>query len=605
MNKKNLKDKILLAYNSDIFQEFIFSAIGCILFTFLFFLFPDKCWDHPYRIAICGIFTLFFFLLFLILNQVNPKNDFFKINIKRNIILFSIFNYTTLCFLYFNTYLTTNGVIGDNFYRTVFVAKMAYSGYPHDFAYKDLSAYIGPFYWYCLALFSMLFNIKPYRMLKLGMLFMAYAIPIILFEVWKKIYDKKIAFLISIFATIILNDPYSPDHLISFLLIIPFIMYYLENCTNKKFSLRNYVIGGIYGSIIFCTYFLYFLMIPIYYIIVLFQNRKKFMEKFKHLIYITIFLMLFSSWFWLPLLKDILFIGFESHQNRYFGDPILKLPLRLILEPSLLGFTSLIGIAYIIKKYKNSVNMRILGNLLLSIIIIYIIGFLGVLIHFPIAHIRFQTVFLYILIIASSVFYIKLIHKMKNKDLLSKFNINLNLNLKQIWMYLFLVIIFSSSYKLLRTYSDSDAYYVANEQDVNYHLIDVVDELDYEDKVFLTEYRTVAAYRPIYLFLLPNPYFSHPSALYNERVKFLVKLADAESPSEFYKMATKNKFDTIDYFWLEPINNNSEFLLTVAVEKFPDGRDYYEIIFKKELFENPRYFKKIEIDGEIIFETNF
>jgi len=156
---------------------------------------------------------------------------------------------------------------------------------------------------------------------------------------------------------------------------------------------------------------------------------------------------------------------------------------------------------------------------------------------------------------------------------------------------------------MLKNASESVPYYAANEQDVNYHLIDVVDELDYEDKVFLTQFRMVAAYRPIYLFLLTNPYFSHPSALYNERVKFLVKLSEAESSSEFFEMATDNKFDAIDYFWLEPENNNTEFILTVAIEKFPEGRDYYEIVFKIELFENPRYFKKIEIDGEIIFET--
>ncbi|MFX0137107.1 MAG: arabinofuranosyltransferase [Candidatus Hodarchaeota archaeon] len=603
MDKTNLKDKSLGIIKSDIFQEITISAIGCISFTFLFFLFPDKCWDYPYRVAICGIFTLIFLVISLCLNQANPKNNFFKINYKRNIILFSIFNYSTLCFLYFQTYLTTNGIFGDNVYRTAFVTKMAYSGYPHDFVYKDLTAFMGPLYWYCLALIAKLFNIKPYRMLKLGMLFMAYAIPIILFEVWKKIYQIRVAFIISVLSTLILNDPYSPDHLISLLLIIPFIMYYFENCTNKDFSLRNYIIGGFYGSIIFCTYYLYFLMIPIYYIIMLFQNKKKFIENFKHIFLITFFLLLFSSWFWFPLIQDILFIGFESHQNRYFADQILKIPIGSILNTSLVGLSFLLGFVYIIKKYKKSVEMRILGNLLLSIVIIYILGLLGVLTHFPIAHIRFEPVFLYILIIASSVFYVKLLDQMKNKDILGKFNIKLNLT--QVWIYLLIILICSTTFNHLKSCSESDAYYAANEQDINYHLLDVIDELDYEDKVILTQFRTVAAYRPVNLFIFPNPYFSHPSALYNERVKFLVELSESKSSNELFKDATDNKFDVIDYFWLEPINNNTEFLLTVAVEQFPEGRDYYEIVFKKELFENPKYFKKLEIDGDIIFETKY
>ncbi len=253
MDELNIKKKVLPLIRSDIFQELIYSAIGCALFTFLFFLFPDEAWDYPYILAICGILTLTFLILLLIFNQVNPRNDFFKVNYKRNIILFSVFNYAGLCFLYFNTYFTTNGIMGDNFYRTAYVTKMANSGYPQDFIYKDLSPFIGPLYWYCLALFAILFNITPYRMLKLGMLFLAYAMPIILYEVWKKIYSKKIAFIISILSIIYLNDPYSPDHLIVALFIIPFILYYFENCTGKRFSLRNYLIAGLFGSIIFCT----------------------------------------------------------------------------------------------------------------------------------------------------------------------------------------------------------------------------------------------------------------------------------------------------------------------------------------------------------------
>lgn len=335
----------------------------------------------------------------------------------------------------------------------------------------------------------------------------------------------------------------------------------------------------------------------------LFQNKKKFIENFKHIFLITFFLMLFSSWFWFPLIKDILFIGFESHQNRYFADQILRIPIGSILSTSLIGLSFLLGFVYIVKKYKKSVEMRILGNLLLSIVFIYIMGLLGVLTHFPIAHIRFEPAFLYILIIASSVFYVKLLDQMKNKDIIGKFNIKLNLT--QVWINLLIILIYSTAFNHLKSGSESDAYYAANEQDINYHLLDVIDELDYEDKVILTQFRTVAAYRPVNLFIFPNPYFSHPSALYNERVEFLVKLSESKSSRELFKEAIDNKFDVIDYFWLEPINNNSEFLLTVAVEKFPEGRDYYEIVFKKELFENPNYFKKIEIDGDIIFETKY
>lgn len=224
--------------------------------------------------------------------------------------------------------------------------------------------------------------------------------------------------------------------------------------------------------------------------------------------------------------------------------------------------------------------------------------------HFPILHIRFLTTFYYILIIASSVFFVEITNIFKDKVSFKKFEINLNLS--QVWIYILVVFISSVNYGRLKSTSESFAYEQAYRQDVNYNLIDIVDELDYEDKVFLTSYKTVAAYRPIYLFLLPNPYFTHPSAMYNERVKFLVKLSECDTSKEFHEEIMNGKFEPIDFFWLKEDYSTdiySDFLFGVAIEKFPEGRESYDIIFKLELFNNPKYFKRHDIDGDIIFET--
>ena len=192
MKKESLK---VFFKNSDFIQELIYSAFGCGIFTLIFFFFPDKCWKSPYLSTICAILVLGFLILFLIFNQINPKYSIFKVNYNRNIILFSVFLYSIMCFLYFKTSFSTFGVQGDNFYRTAYITQMAHSGYPQDFAYINLSPFIGPFYWYCLALIAKIFQIKPYRMLKLGMLFLYYFLPILLYEVWKKIYNDKISFI--------------------------------------------------------------------------------------------------------------------------------------------------------------------------------------------------------------------------------------------------------------------------------------------------------------------------------------------------------------------------------------------------------------------------
>ncbi|MFX0072059.1 MAG: hypothetical protein ACFFAO_13305, partial [Candidatus Hermodarchaeota archaeon] len=107
------------------------------------------------------------------------------------------------------------------------------------------------------------------------------------------------------------------------------------------------------------------------------------------------------------------------------------------------------------------------------------------------------------------------------------------------------------------------------------------------------------------LFLLPNPYYSHPSALYNERVKFLEELSECETSKEFHKMILDNEFGSIDYFYLDLEDNNTKLVFEVAVETFPDGREYYDIEFDIELFHDEKYFKEEIIDGELIYKTRY
>ena len=134
---------------------------------------------------------------------------------------------------------------------------------------------------------------------------------------------------------------------------------------------------------------------------------------------------------------------------------------------------------------------------------------------------------------------------------------------------------------------------------------DVFEELDYENKVFLTSEWRVAAFIPIYLFLLPHPYFNHPSALYNERVKFLIELTECETSKECYEKIINNKFDPIHYIYLELEDNNTHLTLDISIDNFPEGREYYEIEFNIYLFQDEEYFEEIEINGEIIYRTKY
>ena len=603
MNRQKIRGSFQSFFKLDIIQEFFYSGIGCILSIILFYLFPKQYWKETYRITIILIFCLVFFFLFIIINQIGTDKKHFKVNYKVNIILFSIFSFSTHLFLFFDTHWGFNGLYADNSYRTAYITQMAYSGYPQDYAYKGLSAFYAPLYWYSLALLSRLILIPPYKMIRIGFLITCYIVPIILFESWKKIYDAKLSFFISIISYIYIISIYSPDHFIGTLLIIPFFMYYYENCTNKEFTKKDYILGGILGTIVFTTFFLYFIVIPIFYLISLFQNKSEFRKKMNHLVKLSISILIFSSWFWIPILRDVLFIGFESHQNRYFAPEALVFPLMSYIGFGIGSAISALGLVYIIRRYKLSNDIKILGNLLISVHVVFLLGFIGILIKFPIMHLRFMDISTYILIISACIFYVKFFHFIANNELLKSKKINPNLY--QIEIYFLIFLIFARSTFYLIAVNEAPAYEAAHKGQSMREERDIIEELDYEEKVFLTNEWRVAAFLPIYLFLLPNPYYSHPSALYNERVEFLVELSECESPKKFHDKIMNNRFGPIDYFYLDLEDNSSKLVFEVAIEKFPEGREYYEIEFKIELFQDEDLFEEIVIDDVVIYETKY
>lgn len=487
---------------------------------------------------------------------------------------------------------------------------MANSGLPQDFTFKGFSAFMAPLYWYCLALYARIFQIAPYKMIKVGFLFSYYVLPILLYEVWKKIFDKKLSLLITIVSFIFIpnyHDIVWIDHVIGYIFLIPFFLYYFENFTNKEFTKKELIFAGFIGSLLLCTFFLYFMFVPVYYLINFIQNRDDFFnKKFKRILFLGIFMILFSSWFWIPLALDIVKYGAESHQNLFYPGDAWSVPFEMYFQFNLKALILLIGIIFIMLKYRYRQELKMFGNIVLSSYLLYIIGYIGYLADFPIMHYRILSISNYVLCISFSIFYTNFfgffIKNVFYKLKLSK----INLNIKLLEVYLLIFIIFYQNYENTVTLYKSKYYYKARTQKVDDDLIEIFEELDYEDKVFLTQHTRIAMFLPVYLFICHNAHYSHPCALNNERVKFLVDLSKCESSEEFHKKIINNEFGPIDYFYLVPSNENATkfYFDKMEYENSPD-REKVKVTFDADLFENEKYFKKIIITGEIIYETKY
>ncbi|NVM36465.1 MAG: arabinofuranosyltransferase [Candidatus Lokiarchaeota archaeon] len=549
--------------------------------------------------------VLGFLMIFIVFNQNRPRLKIFKIDFKRNIILFTVFNFATIYFLFFKTEFGLNGLYGDNWYRSAFLTRLSSSGVPIDFAYKDLSAFYSPLYWYILAIYARFFQIAPYKMIKLGILFFYFLLPILLFECWKKIYNSKISFIITALSFLIIGDTCLIDHIISVFFLVPFIIYYYENYPEKEFKIYNYIIAGFIGSLLLCTFFYYFLIIPVYFFISLLQKGKHFLRSgLKRYLWISIFIIIFSSWYWAPLFRDILIYGFESHQNNYFNIWFVEaLPIISYFSFSILGGVILSGFIYLIIKRPVSRDIRILGNLLIAVYLIFIIGLLGIIFFFPIMHIRFLDVFLYLLIISSSIFYVRIFKFINRKKFLKNYKLDLDIQQIELFFLGFLISSYIHS-NLIDLYS-STGYEYAFTEGIPHDIVEKISELDYKGKVFLMNDWKVAAIIPINLFIVHNPHYSHPSSLYSQRVEFLIKLSLCNDSNRFHENIINNKFGPIDYFFLNIDNSSKVHFFYAFIDFFPIKPYNILISFDNELFEDDDLFEEIEIgiEDRVLYRT--
>ena len=71
-------------------------------------------------------------------------------------------------------------------------------------------------------------------------------------------------------------------------------------------------------------------------------------------------------------------------------------------------------------------------------------------------------------------------------------------------------------------------------------------------------------------------------------------------------MIINSEFGSIDYFYLVPSNENATkfYFDKMEYENSPD-REKVKVTFDADLFENEKYFNKIIINGEIIYETKY
>ena len=417
MNDNSRQNSLKSLLKADIIQEIFFSLLGSLIFILILFAIPNRLLfarrrSKDFPKILLSIIYLFFLFIFILVNQNTTNNKFIKVDYKRNIILFSIFNFANYCILFF---LTKFGV---------------YLLKSNDLKFVVIDSYS---------------NFRPLYFFNYYFLLFYLILPIILFEAWKKIYDEKTSFFISIISSTFLLKPFYIDVLIGVFFIIPFIFYYLENIKNKDFSNRDYIIAGILGSIILCLFYVIFLILLIYFAVDLILNFEDFKKNFKQKIIILSLILVFSCWLLILLFINLFFVGQNLNQERNSKNFFIE--FTYFAEASLISFSGvflIFGIVYILKKFRISRELRILGHLLISIIIFLLIALLGIFLNLYLFQVRYMQLFLNITIIASCVFYVQFFYQLYHGQLIK--NYKKKRNFQQVEIFILIIIVFSQMY---------------------------------------------------------------------------------------------------------------------------------------------------------------
>lgn len=175
--------------------------------------------------------------------------------------------------------------------------------------------------------------------------------------------------------------------------------------------------------------------------------------------------------------------------------------------------------------------------------------------------------------------------------------------IKIYWIFILLLVVLIQNFQNAQNLENSSWVQSAVNQTVPYEENMIFQNLNYENKVFLTDHYMSLVYLPIFLFISTNVYYAHPASLNNQRSAFLYNLSQYNNPEQFYNyLVNNNSFGHIDYFYLDSYNS-TDYVFKYTDEQISSGFCYRNIFFNKSVFENSKFFKEIDIHGQILFQT--
>ncbi len=464
--------------------------------------------------------------------------------------------------LYKGTDFGLNGQWGDNGNRLALVTKFREFASPiQDWYFKNLPAFYPPLWFYISGKLAWIFGIEGYKTIKLGYFVIFSIYPFALYYVWTRISSRSIAFFITLltvyFADVHLEWVYHEHITAAF--FIPWWLYYIEDIDHKENKrLGWYITGGLFGALLFLTYYYWFFLGAMTVILRPLIRRLSGLGQYfkttslKHKIYVLIPAAILSSVFWLPLLLSILKFGGESMQSKWFHVGYLTYTMPFF-DFTPIGLIYLLGIIYISIRYRRKIS-AFFTVLLLSIMALILIDRFANVMEFSMQTRKLRELLPVFMAVPSAYALVALYRFVSGHRRV--------LRRAALAVFTLLLLYIGNTHSDVL---DDKMYQVGINNRVPTDDLAVFKAVDYRGKVFLTQRYLEAIYLPYYMFICPNAATAHTASRYNQRISMLQYLKTLQTPEQMAYLLKKNIFEAVDYFYL-PLNPKNK---TVYYELYP------------------------------------
>jgi hypothetical protein len=477
------------------------------------------------------------------------------------------------------------GLGGDQTFRTAAVTRFADTWHNADFASNGLPSFYPPAYFWVLGRLAAVADVDPWRMLKVGAIVTALAVPMVAFVLWRRVVDERVAALVSVVAIVVENhyEPYS------WLVIVAFVPWWLEVVHGVRRPGQppgNPVLLGLIGALMIVTYWYFFAVGAVVFAVKLAADRidgrfdRRQLERTARVVGVAI---LASAVYWLPLVVAVARVDHpESLGNRWFSTSHPQLPMPMFdLTP--IGVVSLLGAGYLAYRYRSEPVARALSILLLAAYAWYLIGGAAAMADHPLLSFRGKPLIPMILFTAGVIGAVHLVEFAVNRwqrTDLTRVAITVGV--------LAGVYIAQGFVDEMRASPHNQAAQAAARPDESpptpsaTALQRMIESSVGRHAVLLSDRVDVLALSPSFAFVVWDAHYAHPASQFTQRIEFLTELSGSNDAVSFHALVQQNPFDEIDAFVL--LDDGDDLVFRYGADVFPAGTRSSEIRFPRALF---------------------